>query len=120
MAEFAEAEDSSTGLRRRAREVPESSGAKPKSERFDPLNQTRGATFEEEYAQVNRDLDEPENPQRRTWLSLVFLVLFTTPAIAASFLTAREWADPLVRIVAPDDTDQVQDGVLVGSKPRGE
>ncbi|CAJ1437208.1 unnamed protein product [Effrenium voratum] len=93
----------------RAREVPESSGAKPKSERFDPLNQTRGATFEEEYAQVNRDLDEPENPQRRTWLSLVFLVLFTTPAIAASFLTAREWADPLVRIVAPDDTDQVQD-----------
>ena len=83
---------------------------------FDPLNQYEGrsnseATFEEEYARANKDLDEePANlQQRKTWLSLIFLVLIVGPAIATFFITAKDWADPLVRVVPPGDSKQVQD-----------
>ena len=81
---------------------------------FDPLNQYQarpGASFEEEYAQANKDLDEePANlQQRKTWLSLIFLVLFVGPAVATFFMTAKDWADPLIRVVPPDDSKQVQD-----------
>mmetsp|Transcript_56958 Transcript_56958/g.133607 ORF Transcript_56958/g.133607 Transcript_56958/m.133607 type:complete len:360 (-) Transcript_56958:25-1104(-) len=83
---------------------------------FDPLNQYEGrsnseATFEEEYARANKDLDEePANlQQRKTWLSLIFLVLIVGPAMATFFITAKDWADPLVRVVPPGDSKQVQD-----------
>lgn len=74
-------------------------------------------SFEEEYARVNRDLDEePANLQCwRAWLSMFFLVVMTGPPIAAFFLTAKEWVDPLVRLVPPDDTDQVKDIFFGGS-----
>ena len=69
------------------------------------------ATFEEEYARANRDLDEePANLEsRKTWLSLIFLVLIVGPAVATFFITAKDWADPLIRVVPPDDSKQVQD-----------
>ena len=79
---------------------------------FDPLDRLGAdATFEEEYAQANKDLDEePANlQQRKTWLSLIFLVLIVGPAIATFFITAKDWADPLVRVIPPDDAKQVQD-----------
>lgn len=81
---------------------------------FDPIGDR---SFEEEYARANRDLDEePANLQnRKTWLSLIFLVLMTGPAVAAFFLTAKEWVDPLVRLVPPDDAAQVQD-IFFGGK----
>ena len=83
---------------------------------FDPLNQYESrsaseATFEEEYARANKDLDEePANlQQRKTWLSLIFLVLIVGPAMATFFITAKDWADPLVRVVPAGDSKQVQD-----------
>ena len=77
--------------------------------RFDPLESDH--TFEEEYAKINRDLDEePANLHRwRAWLSMFFLVVMTGPPIAAFFLTAKEWVDPLVRVVPADDSQQVKD-----------
>eukprot|EP00438_Fugacium_kawagutii_P022776 Skav228481 [mRNA] locus=scaffold1092:61890:85306:- [translate_table: standard] len=84
---------------------------------FDPLDMREDRSFEEEYARVNRDLDEePANLQRwRAWLSMFFLVVMTGPPIAAFFLTAKEWVDPLVRLVPPDDTEQVKDIFFGGS-----
>ena len=83
---------------------------------FDPIEKDQ--SFEEEYARANRDLDEePANLQnRKTWLSLIFLVLMTGPAVAAFFLTAKEWVDPLVRLVPPEDSKQVQE-IFFGGKP---
>lgn len=77
---------------------------------FDPLGEA-DATFEEEYARLNSDLDEePANSHRwKAWLSMCFLVLITGPAIAAFFLTAKEWVDPLVRFVPADDAEQVKE-----------
>eukprot|EP00435_Cladocopium_sp_Y103_P047040 s1076_g13.t1 len=80
--------------------------------RFDPLEmRDSDSTFEEEYAKINRDLDEePANLHRwRAWLSMFFLVVMTGPPIAAFFLTAKEWVDPLVRLVPADDSEQVKD-----------
>lgn len=79
---------------------------------FDPLEmRDSDSTFEEEYAKINRDLDEePANLHRwRAWLSMFFLVVMTGPPIAAFFLTAKEWVDPLVRFVPADDSEQVKD-----------
>ena len=79
---------------------------------FDPLEmRDSDSTFEEEYAKINRDLDEePANLHRwRAWLSMFFLVVMTGPPIAAFFLTAKEWVDPLVRLVPADDSEQVKD-----------
>lgn len=75
-------------------------------------------THPEEYMRMNRDLDEePANLQRwKAWLSLVFLVLITGPAVVAFFLTAQEYVDPLVRLVGPEDSQQVNE-IFFGGNP---
>ncbi|CAK9091420.1 unnamed protein product [Durusdinium trenchii] len=85
---------------------------------FDPLGMRPSPTFDEEYMRMNRDLDEePANLQRwKAWLSLVFLVLITGPAVVAFFLTAQEYVDPLVRLVGPEDSQQVNE-IFFGGNP---